>query len=331
MIDAPTPAIWSQLRSSKPVHDDALTTTFAGAIPDGRDVLLGIDRRSDLHLLIPVDGVADDEKPSDLQGLRVRQRLLDGGIHYLDLSASAAHERLFSPFVGEILTAVIDNGRAPWKAVNAIMRAWQSAWKPTVSDMSKTVQVGLFGELFTLEKIMVPALGPQAIHLWSGPEFERHDFVGNDLHLEVKTSRKGRHEHEISRIDQLNTPAGRSLFVVSVLLEESIAGTESIATKMESVIDLIRSDAEASDLFMAKMIQIGWSDELRRTGQLLHFHIRDAQIYEVNSTFPRLPVDFECPDGIVAIKYTIDLANVPTLGVDDAIVAVRSDQSRNSF
>lgn len=330
MTDAPTPAIWSQLRSSKPVHDDALTTTFAGTIPDGRHVLFGIDRRSDLHLLIPVDGVADDEKPSDLQGLRVRQRLFDGGIHYLDLSASAAHERLFSPLVGEIMTAVIDNGRAPWKAVNAIMRAWQSAWKPTISDMSKTVQVGLFGELFTLEKIMLPALGSQAIHLWSGPEFERHDFVGNHLHLEVKTSRKGRHEHEISRIDQLNAPAGRCLVVVSVLLEESIAGTESIATKMDSVIDFIRSDAEASDLFMAKMVQIGWSDELRRTGQLLHFHIRDAQIYEVNSTFPRLPVDFECPDGIVAIKYTIDLANVPTLGVDDAIDAVKNDQSRNA-
>jgi hypothetical protein len=139
MTDAPTPAIWSQLRSNKPVHDDAFTTTSAGSIPDGRQILLAIDRRSDLHLLIPVDGIANDEKPTDLQGLRVRQRLLDGGIHYLDLSASAAHERLFSPLVGEILTAVIDNGRAPWKAVNAIMRAWQSAWKPTVSDMSKTV------------------------------------------------------------------------------------------------------------------------------------------------------------------------------------------------
>lgn len=319
MIDAPTPALWSQLRSSKPVHDDSLTTVFAGRLTDGRNVLFGIDRRSDLHLLIPVDGSVCEEKPADLQGLRVRQRLVDGQIHYLDLSASAAHERLFSPLVEEIMTAVIDHGRAPWKAVNTIMRAWQSAWKPTVSDMSKTLQVGLFGELLTLEKIVLPALGTSAIHFWSGPDYERHDFVGNLLHLEVKTTRKSRHEHEISRFDQLNTPEGRSLLVVSILLEESIAGTETIATKMESVIDLIRSDPEASDLFMSKMIQIGWSDELRRNSQLMRFNIRDAQIYEVDSTFPRLPIDFECPDGVVAIKYTIDLANVPTIGVDDAI------------
>lgn len=176
---------------------------------------------------------------------------------------------------------------------------------------------------------MIPALGPEAIHLWSGPEYERHDFVGNRIHIEVKTTRKSLHEHEISRIDQLNAPAGRKLILVSVSLEESVAGTESVATKMDEVIDLIRSDSAASDAFMAKMAQIGWSDELRRSGELLRFHLRDAQIYEVNEAFPRLPAGFLCPDGIVAIKYTVDLANIPSIGVDDAIAVVSDDNNRD--
>ena len=325
MFDGPTSAMWSQLRANKPVHDEALTTTTAGILQDGQELLYGIDRRSDLHLLIPVDGSPTGDKPADLQGLRIRHRIIEGEVHYLDLAASAAHERLFSPLASEILNAVTVQGRNPWKAANTIIRAWQSAWRPTTPEMSKTVQVGLFGELLTLEKIMIPALGPESIHLWSGPEAERHDFVGNKIHLEVKTTRKSRHEHEISRIDQLSTPADRKLIVVSLLLEESIAGAESVATKMDDILDLIRSNAAASDAFMAKMIRVGWSDELRRSGQLLRFHLRGSHIYEVNKRFPCLPAGFVPSEGVVAIRYTIDLTNIPFLGVDDAIEAIRDD------
>jgi len=323
MSDAPTPSVWAELRANRPAHDDALATANAGTMYNGREILFGIDRRSDLHLLIPVDGAPPEDMPQDLQGLRVRHRIIEGHHHCLDLVAAAAHERLFSPLVGEVLTAVLDQNRSPWKAVSSIIRAWQSAWKPTIPEMSKTVQVGLFGELLTLERIMIPALGPDAIHLWSGPDSERHDFVGPSVHLEVKTTRKSRHEHEISRIDQLDFPEGRRLILVSILLEKSLAGTESVATKMDEIIDLVRGDPAASDEFMAKMIRLGWNEELRRTGQLLHFHIRGSHIYEVNDQFPRLPPDFVPPEGVVAIQYTIDLANLPFLGVDDAIDVVR--------
>jgi len=325
MTDAPAPSTWAELRANKPAHDEALVTTPAGKDRDGRELLFGIDRRSELHLLLPVDGGPIDGRPADLQGLRVRHRLVGGGLQYLDLTASPAYERLFSPLVGEILTAVIECGRNPWSAVSAIIRAWQSAWRPMAPNMPKTVQVGLFGELLTLERIMIPALGPTAVHSWSGPEAERHDFVGKFVHLEVKTTRKSRHEHEISRIDQLDPPEGRRLMVISVLLEESLGGLETVASKMDEVVDLIRLEGAASDAFQAKMVQLGWSDELRRSGELLQFNLRDALIYEVNDTFPRLPTGFRPPEGVVALKYTVDLANIPSIGSDEAVAAIRGE------
>ena len=91
----------------------------------------------------------------------------------------------------------------------------------------------------------------------------------------------------------------------------------------DEIINLIRSDAAATDVFMAKMIQVGWTDELRRSGQLLCFHLRDAHIYEVDDHFPRLPAELVVPDGVVGIRYTIDLTNIPSLDVDDAIDIVR--------
>ncbi|MDK1379576.1 PD-(D/E)XK motif protein, partial [Ralstonia nicotianae] len=106
--------------------------------------------------------------------------------------------------------------------------------------------------------------------------------------------------------------------------EESIGGDETIATEMDAVIDLLRRDAAALDIFMTKMVSMGWTDEMRSTGELLRFLVRGASIYAVDDTFPRLPDSFTPPSGVVAVKYTIDLANLPALGTEEAMEIIRN-------
>lgn len=74
---------------------------------------------------------------------------------------------------------------------------------------------------------------------------------------------------------------------------------------------------------MAKMIKFGWTDELRRTGQLLHFNIRGSHIYEIKDLFHKISRDIKISDGVVAIKYTIDLTNLQFIDTDDAINYVK--------
>lgn len=109
----------------------------------------------------------------------------------------------------------------------ATVRNWQSAWKPVRQEMSAAVQVELFGELLVLNSLMIPCIGPAAVDQWSGPDTERHDFVSDRLHLEVKTTRKSRPEHEISRLDQLTAPAGCRLLFVSIQVEQSVGGSQT--------------------------------------------------------------------------------------------------------
>jgi hypothetical protein len=323
MIDVPNPKVWTELRGRRPAYHDALETSPVRADGSDTGLLYGIDYQGDLHLLIPVTGGPASAKPPDLRGLRVRHRYVSDSREYLDLATSPAHERIFSPLCADVLDAVLAQRRQPWESVAATIRAWQSAWKPCSPVMEKALQVGLFGELLTLEHIMIPAIGSRAVHAWSGPEWERHDFVGDSLHLEVKTTRKRRHEHEISRLDQLRVPAGRRLIVVSIMLEESLAGTESLATRIDAVGKLLLTDAEASDVFQAKLVQLGWSDEMRRTGELLRFHPEfSSLIFAVDGTFPRLPDDFVPPTGVIAVRYTVDLANLPSLDMEEALDAV---------
>jgi len=238
---------------------------------------------------------------------------------------------VFTPFCNEIVEAVACQLRDPWKAVAAIVRAWQSAWKPARQAMDKSVQIGLFGELLVLRSLMIPILGPAAVDQWSGPEAERHDFVGNQLHIEVKTTRKSRPEHEISRLDQLCTPAGCQLLFVSVQLEESVGGNESLANQVDAIVDLLRRDAAALDLFMTKIANLGWSEEVRNSGELLRFFVRSADVYSVDDDFPRFPDSFAPPRGVVSLKYTIDLANLPSLGVEEVENIIKAANNDRGF
>jgi hypothetical protein len=323
MADGPSSEQWAELRARKPVAEDALTTIPITAGGIETPLLMAMDVAGNLHLLIPVRGGPKGARPPDLNGLKVRHRLLEiGGV--LDLVATPSHEQVFNPVCEDVIYAVCGDHREPWAAVAAIIRNWQSAWKPVRPEMDKTVQIGLLGELMVLRTLMIPCLGPAAIDQWSGPEWERHDFVGDRLHLEVKTTRKSRHEHEISRLDQLRVPRGCQLLVVSIQLEQSVGGSETLATNLDAIVDLLRGDPCALDSFMAKMAYLGWSEEMRNSGELLGFFVRSTFFYPVDDEFPRLPDDFAPPSGVVSVKYTIDLANLPALDLDEVALLIRA-------
>lgn len=324
MSDHPSLQTWADLRTRRPDHDDVLETVEAS--PDIAGSMFGVDRRGDLHLLLPVDGPSD-RSPAipDLRGLRVRHRVLGGAGQFADVCANACHQRMFSSLCEQIIDAVVFEQRRPWNAVFSTLRDWQVAWKAAAPAMDKAVQVGLYGELLVLEKIMIPALGPQAVDHWSGPDQERHDFVGPGMHLEVKTTRRRRHEHEISRVDQLSVSAPRRLLLLSIMLEESAQGTHSIADRIDAVVSQVSRDAAASDNFMAKLVRLGWSEDMRSTGELLRFFERfDALALPVEGAFPRLPDDFVLPTGIVSLRYTVDLSNLPSMGLNEVVEAVRA-------
>lgn len=323
MADCPTPQQWAQLRAKRPPSEGVFETM--PVVVDGAEtpLFMAMDQPGFLHLLIPVQRGPILQKPSDLNGLKVRHRRLETG-EVIDLSAPPSHEQVFTPFCRDVVNAVILQRREPWAAVAATVRNWQSAWKPARQEMSAAVQVGLFGELLVLNELMLPCLGPGAVDQWSGPDAERHDFVGNRLRLEVKTTRKSRAEHEISRLDQLHVPTGCQLLFVSVQVEQSIGGCHTLATQLDAAVDALRAHPAALDAFMSKMASMGWAEEMRQSGELRRFNLGDdTRVYEVDADFPRLPENFMPPSGVVAVKYTVDLANVPALGFDEAKSIIR--------
>jgi len=261
-----TPDRWASLRSGLGAHP-----FVREAIMDGdryTQCAIGVDDASRLHLMVQV---ADDEAdlPPDLNDISIRYA--DSDCLVVDLAADAALEIFISPIYEAIIRSCLD-GRNPVRVISEHLERIRKAFTRAGSEISENKQIGLVGELLVMHHILIPAIGIRAALQWSGPLAERHDFVGNKVHVEVKSTTRSIDQHEISRLDQLRPPAGKRLLLASVQLERTIAGEHSVASLREAILDALGNDGAALDQFEFKIQKMGWHDRLIQSGTLLRFN-----------------------------------------------------------
>lgn len=310
-----TAARWQALRSQSP----GTGTLVEQVDPAISGCLMGVDGDGFLHLMIAISE-APNELPQELESVVVQ--VIESGRTYLDVYAKAHYEMIFTPMANQIFAGVSVQGRKPADVVAETIEEFRGAMKPLKADLTLTEQIGLFGEIWVLRNVLIPNLGARACSLWSGPHAERHDFIGEYAHIEVKTTTKSEDRHEISRMDQLRCPNGKKLLFASIQLERTEGGEKTIASLIDEVIADLGMDGKAIDAFEARLAKMRWHDELRQSSGLKKFNLRDVQFFEVEGSFPRLPDDYTPPRGITAIKYTIDISSRSVLdrGVVDGIV-----------
>jgi hypothetical protein len=280
---------------------------------------MGVDENGFLHLMIAI-GEEPDKIPQELEAIVVQ--VIETDRTYLDIYAKGHYEMIFTPMANQIFEGVSIQGRQPLAVVAETIEEFRGAFKPLKPDLTLAEQIGLFGEIWVLRNVLIPSIGARACSLWSGPDAERHDFIGDNAHIEVKTTTKSEDKHEISRMDQLRAPNGKRLLFASIQLEKSQGGEKTLATLIDEVIEALGMDGKAIDAFESRLAKMRWHDGLRQSSELKKFNLRDAQFFEVEGAFPRLPDDYVPPRGITAIKYTIDISSRSVLdrGAVDGII-----------
>lgn len=312
-----TAARWLRLKS-QPRNPGTLVEQVDPAV---RACLIGVDDDGSLHLMIAISE-EPDKLPLALEAVAVQ--IIETDRIYLDVYAKGHYEMIFTPMANQIFAGVSVQGRKPIDAVVETMEEFRGALKPLKPDLTLAEQIGLFGEIWVLLNVMIPNMGARACLLWSGPNAERHDFVGEGAHIEVKTTTRSEDRHEISRMDQLRAPSGKRLLFASIQLERSEGGESTLATLIDEVIEILGVDGKAIDAFESRLGKMRWHDGLRQSSELKRFSLRDAQFFEVEGSFPRLPDDYVPPRGITAIKYTIDISSRSVLDRDVVDGIIRS-------
>lgn len=168
-------------------------------------------------------------------------------------------------------------------------------------------QLGLFGEIFILSKILIKKLkASEALNTWTGPS-KSLDFSTANSFIEVKTSAG---ENLINTTDsQINPNHDKQLFLSFLKIKKDEGGSnlnELIEAFSEN---LKKSSEEDYNSFLLKLMKVGYF-EIHRDFYLQKFNIDKTLYYSIGKNFPFIDkAKIIIPDGIEKIKldYKINL------------------------
>lgn len=281
----------------------------------GGPVLAAVDAAGLRHLLVKVADNTTLSQMRPVAGLHVQLTALrppgqDQAL-WLNLApAEPGDTRPFTSLCADIVADLPDTGPDDTSAPLAILDRWRRFWAARWDGLSREEQIGLAGELLVLLE-WIPTITTATLTAWHGPLGGRHDWVGHSLAVEVKTTAisTGPVIHRISRLDQLEEPSDRPLYLLSQRLVADPAGELSL----DRMIRRARMAAAATDRICETLLD----DRLRARGVTRAddgrysdpLRLADRALYKIDENFPRLvPATFPTglPAGIIDVTYALD-------------------------
>jgi hypothetical protein len=264
------------------------TPVFVG----GQQVRIARDYLGRPRLLIPASReISAAESTRVTAGLSIELQTYPNSegelVPHLVFSASSSEvDDLFALMSQDICEAVRGSIEpVTLSMVESRILAWQQMLaKLSNHEPSLSEQVGLYGELLTLEAL-VEEIGPSAISSWSGPDLARHDFETLSWAIEVKSSMslasKRAHIHGFT---QLECAAGTKLNLLHLQFEQSL-GSKSIADLVEAL--FAKLDRNALEVQLQRFFPEGLVN-LPPWASKYQLKLSSASLFEVDSEFPRI-------------------------------------------
>lgn len=199
-------------------------------------------------------------------------------------------EKIFYMFCDDI-TNSIQGLESELKELNTIkdrFSIWKIMFKKVSSSLSSEKEQGLFGELYFLDKYMIPKYGvDNSINAWAGPLGYNKDFSIDNTWYEVKTTSVNSTCVKISSLSQLSSDISGNLSIVRIekMSEEYNNGICSISDVFDDILNQI-NDGELQEKFISKVLEYGFNPET--DFQKNKFNISNITIYKVENEFPRL-------------------------------------------
>jgi hypothetical protein len=208
---------------------------------------------------------------------------------------------------GMLLSSAADREQANFHGFLTRIRAWQDFMQRGVEMvLSSEREVGLLGELLTLQSLVVAGMSPfSVVQSWTGPLGGIHDFTIGNGGIEVKsTVATGSFPAHIGSLEQLDDNLIRPLYLLGIRLIVATDGV-ALAEVVHDTRDLINSDGPARRELDSRLLHAGYID-LAAPRYTRRFRHSGTRILEVGGDFPRL-VRNTVPRGVTRAQYEINL------------------------
>ncbi len=168
---------------------------------------------------------------------------------------------------------------------------------------------GLLGELLFLEQQITSSNSClAAIQGWVGADGADQDFIYHDGWFEIKSIGTSAVSVTISSLEQLDCADKGELVIKRIdKVAPEKAGAFSLNEVVWRISSLLLGDAEALDLFRAKLCSYGYMDLQEYSEQ--KFFCSSTQRYLINESFPKL-IRANVPTQISALHYELDLPSL---------------------
>ncbi len=284
--------------------------------PGSGGVWLALDSDGRRHLLVRATNAEPNQTlMAATRGLRAMTALLSVEQEVEDVWADIA---CLEPALNETFVKVADSlaeeirssPNEPLDAVRRTLRTWQWFWGIDPNNFSGEKAVGLFGELWFIDRW---APFPDVIDTWVGPTGHRHDFSARAISVEVKAtqiSSDGPSRHRITSLDQLALPETGSLYLFSLQLIRDPNAGNTLPGLIARVRGRLASRPDLIGTLDQRLGQAGWSPAHAD----LHtqpYRIGAEEFYQIDEGFPRLVRESfvgGIPTGVDDVVYTLDLA-----------------------
>lgn len=210
------------------------------------------------------------------------------------------------------------------RRVLAALGRWQRFMAAAARALSDEARRGLWGELWTLEYIIMPATGPEAaVGAWRGPAGAPQDYQHQGTAIEVKT--RAARSPAIVRISgeqQLHETPWRHLLLVHIAVDEQDGAGETLPERIARVRALASATA-AAELLEDALADAGWLDAEAEKHQTRGFVQRELNVFRVADAFPRLtPTGLPAGIGGGAYDLSLDAARPFTCTLEDLRAAL---------
>jgi len=257
-----------------------------------------------------------------------------------------SQRNLLEILIKHLIYANRDDSNISPNTVCTIVLPWIETGSLDIGDLlSDNEQLGLFGELYLLRRLLVLATKHKIPHIevlnrWSGPDAEKRDFANTDqstdamtIAIEAKATSDGTREHRISSVSQLNY-TNLELYVFSINARMGTTGTENL---LDIAVDIHnnRLDHDCRPLYLEKLGSYGSGfsfDHQRSYSRIKKYELHDdyppALIKITDNTHAMTEDSFKVAHwgnkNWSSVQYTLNLA-----GLKDDTMFVNKDLSKD--